>query len=81
MFENPQEREEKFKKIMEKEEMAELTKSLIYIAQIRYPNPEHPTIIGKFKTKEERDKWYKEQGSAWEDAAQKSIEFTESPEE
>lgn len=70
---------EEFEKIMKREGMAEMMKPLKFIAQIPYPDSEFPTVLGSFRTKEARDKWYREQGSAFEYAAERKIEFSEAP--
>lgn len=70
---------EEFEKIMKREGMAEMMKPLKFIAQIPFPDPEHPTVLGTFKSKAERDKWYQEQGIAFEYAAERKIEFSEAP--
>lgn len=70
---------EEFEKIMKREGMGELLRPMKYVAQIPFPNPEHPTILGTFRSKAERDKWYQEQGVAFEFAAENKIEFTEGP--
>lgn len=77
----PENIEKKFKDLMRRQGMENLVKSDVFIAQIGYPDPEHPTVLGEFKTKEERDRWYKEQGHVWEDAAGKKMEFLEQLEE
>lgn len=70
---------EEFEKIMNREGMKDLMRPMKYIAQIPFPDMEHPTVLGSFKTKEARLKWYQEQGSAFEYAAERKIEFSEAP--
>lgn len=70
-----------FEKIMKREGMAEMMRPIKYIALIPYPDSEFPTVLGSFRTKEARDRWYREQGSAFEYSAERKIEFSEAPAE
>lgn len=68
---------EEFEKIMNREGMKDLMRPMKYIAQIPFPDPEHPTILGLFRSKEARSEWCQKEGVGFEDATEKKIEFSE----
>ena len=65
---------------MKKEGLEKLTKPLVYIVKIKYPDPERP-IVEKFSNKEERDNWYKTIGRGIEEVGGVPLEFSEEPAE
>lgn len=73
---------EEFEKIMKREGMGEMMRPLKYIAQIRYPNPENPTILEIFRTAKARDEWHRTVGKGVEFAdVGVKVEFVEGPAE
>ncbi len=73
---------EEFERLMKREGMGEMIRPLKYVAQIRYPNPENPTILETFRTPKARDEWYRTVGKGLEFAdVGVVVEFTESPAE
>lgn len=68
-----------FEKIMNREGMGELMRPIKFIAKVSFPNPESPTILGFFKTKEARLKWYQNDGIGFEESTGKKVEFSEAP--
>ncbi len=78
MFENPKEREEKFKKLMGREGLDKKLPELPVFAVRYYPaSKEKPYRLQDFKTKAERDRWYKEVGENIERIDGGKMEFYE----
>lgn len=59
--------------------MGEMMRPIKYIAQIPFPDPEHPTFLGSFKTKEARSAWCQREGVGFEESTGKKIVFSEAP--
>jgi len=71
---------ERFEGLMEKGGMAELEKSVIYIAKLPSRlNPDMEPVIMKFTSRKERSDWYNDQGKKLEETFGIKIEMPAEP--
>jgi len=70
----------RFDELMRREGLSKLTKRVVYIVRIKYPDPKNP-IIEKFTSEKERSAWYQIIGRGIEIIAQVPVELDEQLEE